>query len=290
MIDVHAHFAEEGYEFPAEWEKIKAAGVGRVILAADTLEHAAWHAKFCEEHEGAFFTVGVHPEFAAISPRLPLWGELTPKAAEEEIVSHTPLPWESGGGVWEGGRPRSMDEETFLSLARLPKCVAVGEIGLDYHYSNPDKTAQRAAFEAQLKIAEELSLPVQIHSRDACEDTLSIIRENRFCLTHGFVMHCYSYGAENLEAFLGLGAYFSFGGVVCFKNARRAVEAVELCPMDRILSETDSPYLSPFRGEKNTPANIPIIVEKLAKIKGVSCPEMIETIRANAARLFPKLP
>ena len=108
-------------------------------------------------------------------------------------------------------------------------------------------------------------------------------------MKNGFLMHCYSYGAENLEEFLGLGAYFSFGGVVCFKNARRAVEAVARCPLERILSETDSPYLSPFRGEKNSPANIPVIVGKLAEIKGVSLSAMTEAVRANAARLFPKL-
>lgn len=252
MIDVHAHFAEEGYDFPAEWEKIKAAGVQTVILAADTLEHAAWHAKFCKEHEGAFFTVGVHPEFASSC-------------------------------AFNGAPP------LFLSLAAENKCVAVGEIGLDYHYPDPDKTAQRAVFEAQLEIAEELGLPVQIHSRDACADTLAILRAYHGRRKHGFLMHCYSYGAENLNDFLELGAYFSFGGVTCFKNARRVVDAVAACPMERILSETDSPYLSPFRGEKNTPANIPVIVEKLAEIKGVSLDEMIEAIRKSAARLFPRI-
>ncbi len=251
MIDVHAHFADEGYDFPAEWEKIKAAGVRTVILAADTLEHAAWHAKFCKEHEGAFFTVGVHPS------ELKNFGRETVETIEEGAA----------------------DE----------KCVAVGEIGLDYHYPDPDKTAQRAAFEAQLTVAEELSLPVQIHSRDACADTLAILREHFGRMKRGFLMHCYSYGAENLPEFLELGAYFSFGGVACFKNARRVAESVRACPIDRILSETDSPYLSPFRGEKNTPANIPVIVEKLAELKGVSLFETIEAIRENAARLFSKL-
>ncbi len=249
MIDVHAHFAEEGYEFPAEWEKIKEAGVRTVILAADTLEHAAWHAKFCEEHEGAFFTVGVHPEFAE----------------------------------------REIDFARLSALAAHPKCVAVGEIGLDYHYGAETKEAQKRMFEAQLDVAEALDLPVQIHSRDACADTLAILRERSGRMKRGFLMHCYSYGAENLEEFLKLGACFSFGGVVCFKNARRVAEAVALCPADRILSETDSPYLSPFRGEKNTPANIPVIVEKLAQIKGVPLCEMLGAIRRNAARLFPKL-
>ncbi len=355
MIDVHAHFAEEGYEFPAAWENIKAAGVKTVILAADTLEHAAWHADFCASHDGCYFTVGIHPEFASSfsnahpdphghpasnahpasnghpersakrevegSPQTesasnahPAFSRVIlneregsrgtesasnghPERSAKREVEGSPqteserhlrdssaLPQNDAASVvGEGFRPQ------FLALATHPKCVAVGEIGLDYHYEGADKGAQRELFEAQLRLAASLSLPVQIHSRDACADTLAILQANRDCLKGGFLMHCYSYGAENLDAFLALGAYVSFGGVVCFKNARRAVEAAALCPMDRILSETDSPYLSPFRGEKNTPANIPVIVEKLATIKGVTLNEMRDAIRANARALFSKL-
>ena len=250
MIDVHAHFAEEGYDLNAEWKKIRAAGVKKVVLAGDTLAHSRMHAEFAREHDGAYFTVGIHPESA--------------------------------------GR-RTMDADEFRALATEKKCVAVGEVGLDYHYEGYDKTAQRALFVAQIELAEELGLPLQIHSRDACQDTLAILKEHRALLKNGFLMHCYSYGAENLDAFAELGAYFSFGGVVCFKNARRAVEAVDVCPAERIFSETDSPYLSPFRGEKNTPANIPVIVGKLAEIKGMPPADMAEIIEKNAKTLFPKL-
>ncbi len=251
MIDVHAHFAEEGYEFPAEWEKIRAAGVKTVILAADTLAHAKWHAEFCKTHVGCYFTVGVHP-------------------SEAENFGRETI-------------------ETVAEAAADKKCVAIGEIGLDYSYPGADRAAQRAAFGAQLVAAGELDLPVQIHSRDACADTLAILREHTNCLKRGFLLHCYSYGAENLGAFSELGGLFSFGGVACFKNAQRVAESVRACPFDRILSETDSPYLSPFRGEKNTPANIPVIVERLAQLKGVSMDEMIERIRENALTLFPRL-
>lgn len=248
MIDIHAHFAEEGYAFPDEWGKIQAAGVSKVVLAADNLAHAKWHAEFAKAHEGCYFTVGVHP-------------------SELEGFAVEPL------------RALCMEE----------KCVAVGEIGLDYHYENTGKAAQREAFIAQIVLADEMGLPLQIHSRDACADTLAVLRERRELLKRGFLMHCYSYGRENLDDFLELGAYFSFGGVACFKNARRVVESVERCPVDRILSETDSPYLSPLRGEKNTPANIPVIVKKLAEIKGISADEMAAAIRSNAVSLFPKL-
>ena len=251
MIDVHAHFAEEGYDFPAEWEKIRAAGVNTVILASDTVPHSQLHAAFARAHEGCFFAAGVHPSDALRYD----------KAAEAQI----------------------------LRLATERKCVAIGEIGLDYHYGSEEKEAQRAAFVAQIELASRLGLPLQIHSRDACADTLSILREYQKLLSNGFLMHCYSYGAENLQAFFELGAYFSFGGVVCFKNARRAVEAVQACPLERILTETDSPYLSPFLGEKNSPSNIPVILQKLALVKDMDMGELMESINENALRLFPKL-
>ena len=252
MIDVHAHFADEGYSFPEEWEKIQEAGVSRVILASDTIAHAKWHENFARTHEGCYFTVGVHPEFA-----------------------ETPLS--------EG------DIEEIKALAASEKCVAIGEIGLDYHYEGCQAERQRELFVTQLRIANELGLPVEIHSRDALCDTLAILNEFREFLKHGFLMHCYGYGKEELGKFLSLGGYFSFGGVTCFKNARRVQESVIACPMDKILSETDSPYLSPFRGEKNSPANIPVIVEKIAMLKGMDVREAESAIWKNAQKLFPKL-
>ena len=251
MIDVHAHFAEEGYSFPEEWEKIQSAGVNRVILAGDDLEHTKWHRDFCESHAGAFFTAGVHP-------------------------SNT------------DGFSKAIVEE-LKELVKDKKCVAIGEIGLDYHYEDTDKEKQRFAFESQLALAFEAGMPVQIHSRDACADTLAILRNFEKQLQNGILLHCYSYGKDNIDAFLKFGSYFSFGGVACFKNAKRVWESVEACPLDKILSETDSPYLSPFRGEKNSPANIPVIVERLAKLKGVEKQALAAQIEQNAERLFPRL-
>lgn len=249
MIDIHAHFAGEGYAFPEEWEKIRAAGVRTVVLAGDTLAHSAWHREFAETHEGAYFCTGVHPsETADFS-----------------------------------------DVAELRALSAHEKCVAVGEIGLDYHYADTDKAAQRKAFIAQILLAEEVGLPVQLHSRDCAADMLAILREMRVHLGRGFLLHCYSHGAEMMDDFLELGAYFSFGGVTCFKNARRVTESVRACPTDRLLSETDSPYLSPFRGEKNSPANIPVIVRKLAEIKELSLEETAAAIRKNAVALFTKL-
>lgn len=251
MIDVHAHFAEEGYSFPEEWNKIQSANVTRVILAGDNVKHTKMHREFCGAHGGAFFTAGVHPSET---------GDFGKETLEE-----------------------------LKELCRDKKCVAVGEIGLDYHYEDTDKDKQRSAFEEQLALALEEGLPVQVHSRDACADTLAILRNCERYLKHGILLHCYSYGKENLDSFLRFGAYFSFGGVSCFKNAKRVWESIEVCPADRILSETDSPYLSPFRGEKNTPANIPVIVSRLAEIRGVDKEMLAAQIEENAERLFPKI-
>ena len=251
MIDVHAHFAEEGYDFPEEWNKIQSAGVTRVILAGDDVPHTKWHREFCSSHAGAFFTAGVHPSNT----------DNFSKATVEEL----------------------------RSLTKDEKCVAVGEIGLDYHYEDTDKEKQRKAFESQLALAFDEGMPVQIHSRDACADTLAILKNFEKQLKNGILLHCYSYGRENMDAFLKYGAYFSFGGVACFKNAKKVWESVQACPIDKILSETDSPYLSPFRGEKNSPANIPVIVERLAEIKGMEKAALVAQIELNAERLFPRL-
>lgn len=249
-LDIHAHFAEEGYDVPAEWERIRAAGVGMVVLAGDTSAHSAMHRDLCARYDGMYFAAGIHP-------------------SEAERVS----------------------EADICAVARLlqeGKCVAVGEIGLDYHWDTPARAAQQALFVRQLELADGAGLPVQIHSRDCCADMLHVLRTHRALLRRGFLMHCYSHGAENLPAFLELGAYFSFGGVACFKNAKNVWESVRACPKERILTETDSPYLSPFRGERNSPANIPVIAARLAQLRGEDEGAFAAQVAENAQALFPK--
>ena len=250
-IDVHAHFAEEGYSFPAEWERIRAAGVERVILAGDTLAHSTAHRDFAAAHDGAYFTAGVHPSDA--------------EGLSEDTMS------------------------ALEALCRDKKCVAVGEIGLDYHYPAPSKEVQRDTFIKQILLSERAGLPLEIHSRDCAADMLAILREMRAHLKHGFLLHCYSHGADMVGSFASLGAYFSFGGTACFRNANKVRESVRACPRGRILSETDSPYLSPFRGEKNSPANIPLIVRRLAELRGEDEGALQEAVFQNAKNLFRKL-
>ena len=247
-LDVHAHLAEEGYDIPAEWERVRAAGVDTVILAGDTLLHSRMHRDIATQYAGMYFTAGIHP-------------------SEAERL---------GGGL--------------AASPALPKKMRrVGEIGLDYHWDTPSRAAQQALFVRQLVLADAAGLPVQIHSRDCCQDMLALLREHRALLKRGFLMHCYSHGAANLPAFSELGAYFSFGGVACFKNAANVWESVKACPADRILTETDSPYLSPFRGQKNTSANIPVIARRLAALRETDEALFAEQVRKNAHTLFSKL-
>lgn len=173
-------------------------------------------------------------------------------------------------------------------LAKHPKVIAIGEIGLDYHwYKDPEvRKAQHPWFIAQIKLANELGLPVSIHAREATEDVYKILKENP--VNAGAVLHCYSGSVESMKEFAKLGLYFGFDGPVTYKNAITPKECVKLCPSDRLLVETDSPYLSPtpFRGKPNNPKNIPFIVAEMAKLKETSEESLNNQLWENFARLF----
>ena len=175
-------------------------------------------------------------------------------------------------------------------LARNPKVVAVGEIGLDYFYDLSDRQTQRDVFAEQIEIADELSLPLTLHIRDAYGDAWDILRAQKKHLNNGVLWHCYSGSAEFARQAVNEGHYFAFGGTITFKNAKKA-DVFEQIPLDRVLSETDSPYMSPepLRGRTNTPLNIPIIVAKIADYYGKSVDEVEAQIRENTLRLFPKI-
>ena len=186
---------------------------------------------------------------------------------------------------------RTGDYERIAALLASPKGIAVGEIGLDYHYDGTDEAAQKRAFCEQLELADSLGLPFIIHSRDAAADTLQILKDNRDKLSHGGVMHCFSGSPETAKEYLKLGLYISFAGPVTFKNARRLDEVAKIVPADRILAETDSPYLAPepLRGTLNTPKNVVRVYEKLAALRGEPLEELAAQIHKNAHTLFKKL-
>ena len=183
-----------------------------------------------------------------------------------------------------------LTEETFLELTKAcqhEKVVAVGEIGLDYYWQEPEKKIQKKWFERQLLLAQEVSLPVIIHSREAAKDTLDMMRALH-AEKSGGVIHCFSYSKEMAAEFLKLDYYFGIGGVVTFQNAKKLREAVAYIPIDKLLLETDSPYLAPVpnRGKRNNSGNIPYIAQEIAQIKGVSYEEIIAATRQNSERLF----
>ncbi len=184
----------------------------------------------------------------------------------------------------------TLTEEHFLWLkeqCKHEKIVAVGEIGLDYYWKETDPAIQKMWFERQLLMAQEVSLPVIIHSREAAKDTLDIMKSLHAEKTGG-VIHCFSYSREMAREFLELNVSFGIGGVITFPNARKLKEAVDYIPMDRLLLETDSPYLSPvpYRGKRNSSLNLSFIIDRIAEIKGISSEKVIEITTDNAEKLF----
>jgi len=172
--------------------------------------------------------------------------------------------------------------EEYRALCEYPRVKAIGEIGLDYHYEDPPRDVQQRAFRMQMELAQKLSLPVVIHEREAHEDGLRIISD--FPDVTG-VFHCFSGSYEMAKELIRRGWYIGFTGVVTFKNARKAVEVAEKIPLDRILIETDCPYMAPepFRGRRNDPSLVPFVAKKIAEIRGISAEE---AAAATAKRLF----
>ncbi len=217
-------------------------------------------------------TIGVGPEDAA---------------AALAIAARHPDVWATAGvhphdaSGWDGAA-----EARVRQLAAQPRCVAIGEIGLDYHYDNSPRESQRRAFARQLELARELGLPVVIHSREAEADTAALVREAAGAGVIG-VLHCFSSGPELLDAALAVGWYVSFAGVVTFRkyDGQALVRAV---PADRLLVETDAPYLAPVprRGQRNEPAFVPLVAAGVAAIRG-EAPEVVgrQTVE-NAQRFY----
>lgn len=190
-----------------------------------------------------------------------------------------------------GWHPEDMDKLTdegfdeMIKLMHHPKCVAVGEIGLDYYWDAEHKDEQKALFIRQIELALELDKPVIVHDREAHGDSFDIV--SRYPALRG-VFHCYSGSAEMAKELLKRGWYLGFDGPITYKNARKNIETLEICPLDRILIETDSPYLSPvpMRGKRNDSRNLQYIAAKIAEVKGISAEDAAKISLENGRRLF----
>lgn len=254
-IDVHCHLDGGHYgDLDELFKRLQDADVRKVIAVGCDRDSSEYGLELAEKYESCYFTAGFHPT---------------------ELKKY-----------------RQGDLDVIARLARHEKCVAIGEIGLDYHYPDTDKPLQREMFVRQLGLAESLGLPVQIHSRDCAEDMLNVLKDHREKLCCGALMHCYSHSAEIAAELEKLGLYFSFGGTSTYSGSKRAKKAIASISAERLLTETDSPYLAPKsrRGEfPNTPLSIPEIAANMAEIRGTDIVEMTETVWANAHRLFKKL-
>jgi TatD DNase family protein len=179
----------------------------------------------------------------------------------------------------------------FREMAKNNKVIAIGEIGLDYYYDNSDRVVQRKWFRAQISLAKELDLPYIVHDRDAHEDILKIMKEEHYDGARG-ILHCYSGSVELSKEFIKLGFYISLGGPVTFKNARVPKIVAKDVPFDRLLIETDSPYLAPepYRGKRNEPKYVKYVAEEIAKIRKVSIDELAEKTKENFKTLFGDIP
>lgn len=188
----------------------------------------------------------------------------------------------------------TLDDEAcqrLLELAKDGKVVGFGEIGLDYYYDLSEREVQKSAFAKQIELANQASLPVVLHVRDAYEDTRKILFDMRNYIQNGLLLHCYSGSSEYVKIFDKLGAYYAFGGAITFKNAKHNLESLAVVAKDRLLLETDCPYMTPvpFRGKTNEPKYVALVAQKAAEALGVSVEEIENITTQNAKRLFTRL-
>ncbi|ACL70938.1 TatD family hydrolase [Halothermothrix orenii] len=251
LIDTHAHL-----DFPRfKKDRVKVIkraeedGVKYIINVGADLASSHRSLRLSQEYDHIFATVGIHPHDA-------------------DQVDGRAL-------------------KVLKDLAKADKVVAIGEIGLDYYYDNSPRDVQKEAFKRQLELAHKLKLPVVIHSREADEDTLEILKEMEVGELGG-VMHCFAGHLEMARECLSLNMYLAFGGVITFKNADKTREVVREIPLDRILIETDSPYLTPhpYRGKRNEPSYVRFVAEKIAELKDKSMEEITRITTANAINAF----
>lgn len=251
IFDTHAHYDDEAFDEDREalLGSLPGEGIARVVNIGASLASCKRTIALMEQYDYIYGALGVHPSDS---------GELT----EEDIL------WLNNQCGHE-------------------KCVAVGEIGLDYYWDEPDREIQQKWFRRQLQLAKEIKLPVVIHSREAAKDTIDIMEEEK-AEEIGGVIHCYSYTKETARTFLDMGFYIGIGGVLTFKNGRKLKEAAEYIPMDRIVLETDCPYLAPEpkRGKRNSSLNLTYVVSALAELKGMEASEVRRITWENACRLY----
>lgn len=251
IFDTHAHYDDDAYKEDLDdvLQKNKDAGIEKIVNVAASLRSCVTTMELTKKYPHIYGAIGIHPSDT---------GELV----DEDI-------------------------KLLEQYCDNEKIVAVGEIGLDYYWDEPEREIQKKWFDMQLDLARKVKLPVIIHSRDAAADTLDIMKAKK-SEDIGGVIHCFSYGTEMAREYLNMGFYLGIGGVVTFKNGRKLKEVVEYAPIESLVTETDSPYLAPvpYRGKRNTSANIPLVIEEIASIKSMNPVDVEDILWNNALRLY----
>lgn len=248
FIDSHAHIYE--IDADAAVARAKDSLVEAIVCPGTNRESCIQSVNLAQKHDCVYACVGFHPE------DLEIWTD---------------------------------DEEQFLmDIAKCEKVVAIGEIGLDYHFRNDNIDFQKFLFVKQLQIASELGLPVVIHIRDAMRDAIELLEANKNLLANSGVVHCFGGNVEEAKKLLALGLDFTFGGICTFKKSQTMREVIEYLPLDKILLETDTPFLAPvpLRGQVNEPKNVVLVAEKIAEIKNKNIEEIAAITTKNAKRVF----
>lgn len=251
LIDTHAHLDFNDYDQDREevFNRARKIGVEKIVNIGADLAGSRRAVKLAEKYDDIYASVGIHPH-------------------EADTVNK-----------------KSLAE--IKVLAASTKVKAIGECGLDFYYDNSPREIQKEAFKKQLDLALELELPVVIHSREAAAETLEILDETAD-FAENLIFHCYAYGPAEIEEIIKRDYYAAFGGLITFNSAQPIRDALKKMPLDRILLETDAPYLTPVphRGKRNEPAYLEHIVKRAAEIKGISVEEMAEITTANAERIY----
>jgi TatD DNase family protein len=256
LIDSHCHldFADFDSERDAIVERARAAGLKRMITISTRTDAFGSISGLAETYDDVFCTVGTHPHHAH----------------EEAEVS----------------------KDRLIELAGHPKCVGIGETGLDYHYDRTPRDVAARVFRTHIAAARQSGLPIVIHARDADADVAAILRDEMGKGAFKGLLHCFTASAALAEAALALGLFISFSGALTFKNSQTLRDIARAVPMDRVLVETDAPYLAPvpYRGKRNEPAFVAATAKTLAEVKGVSIETIANETSANTLRLFSKMP
>lgn len=248
IFDSHAHYTDKAFNDDRKelLDSLKESGICGVINCGADLESSEKSVALSEKYDYIYCACGVHPE---------------------EV----------------DGLPENYID-ILRNMAKNEKCVAIGEIGLDYYWRQDNKELQKKVFEEQILLAKEMDLPIIVHDREAHEDTLAILKKHK---PKG-VLHCFSGSAETAKEILKLGMYIGLGGAVTFKNAKKPVDVAEMLPLDRLLLETDCPYMAPvpMRGKRNCSAYIEYVAEKIGEIKGIDPQTVTDNATENTKRLF----